>query len=597
MAIIALLALGFVVYLIVVNVTSSGSSKEEVKVPHAQNTDHRGLSPPNVQVEQPPSGSPLFVYEKAAISTDNQKCSDIGKSMFDRGGNVMDAALASLFCNGLLTLQSMGIGGGMIMNVYIKEDNKAYTIDGEFILIWKNFRSLKLLWVIATIRVTRKALSKTFKLHSNRNSILAREVSPYSASENMFSGLPKEASYTSPLAIAVPGELMGYYQAHKKFASMTWKELIEPTIKLCQDGITMTSHMRAALERFYVKKSPILMKMFYNNETAEFHKVGATIEVPKQLCETYKTIAENGPLDFYNGTLSKLVLKDLEEHGSLIKHGDLITYQADVSNSITLDIGSNILHLVPPVGSGVIVGKIMSILKGYNFSRNSIANETETALTLHRIVEAFKFGYAKRWELGDMRYNDVRQLLSDCTNHELAEEIMKKINDTQTSDDPRYYEALFDSTNENGTSHLSFLAPNGDAVSVTSSVNTYFGAGFVGPRTGIIFNSGMDDFSKPGESNFFGLPPAPSNYIGPQKRAQSSMAPTIVTDEHGNVTVVVGAAGGSKIISVVSQILMRILWFGQDIKQAIDAPRIYHQLVPNVLEYEYGILEVGCLFS
>uniref|UniRef100_T1GQB8 Uncharacterized protein n=1 Tax=Megaselia scalaris TaxID=36166 RepID=T1GQB8_MEGSC len=100
----------------------------------------------------------------------------------------------------------------------------------------------------------------------------AREVSPYSASENMFSGLPKEASYTSPLAIAVPGELMGYYQAHKKFASMTWKELIEPTIKLCQDGITMTSHMRAALERFYVKKSPILMKMFYNNETAEFHK-------------------------------------------------------------------------------------------------------------------------------------------------------------------------------------------------------------------------------------------------------------------------------------------------------------------------------------
>lgn len=410
----------------------------------------------------------------------------------------------------------------------------------------------------------------------------------------MFEGLPKEASLNGPLAIAVPGELMGYSKAHEKFATMTWKELIEPTIKLCNDGITLTQHMRDSLyKKDFVKESPILMKMFYNNDTADFHKVGSTISIYKPLCETYKIISENGPLDFYNGTLSKLVLADLEEYGSHIKHGDLITYQADISSSITVELGNDILHVVPPVGSGVIVGKILNILKGYNFSHESIANETETALTLHRLVEAFKFGYAKRWELGDMRYNDVRQLLSDCTNNELAKDIMMKINDTQTSNDPEFYDALFGSTNENGTSHLSFLAPNGDAVSVTSSINTYFGAGYVGNRTGIIFNSGMDDFSRTGESNFFGLPAAPSNYIAPQKRAQSSMSPTIVTDRKGNVKIVIGAAGGSKIISVVAQILMRILWMGQDIKEAIDAPRIYHQLVPNVLEYEYGVLEVS----
>ncbi|KAL5276837.1 hypothetical protein ACFFRR_002197 [Megaselia abdita] len=546
--ILVLLAVGLIVYLVIANLTSSGDSSQNEQKQEIHKADFRGLKPPNVQVQQAPSGSPLLVYEKAAVSTDNQICSDIGKNMFDKGGNVMDAALAALVCNGLLTMQSMGIGGGMIMNVFIKSENRAYTID-------------------------------------------ARELSPYSSREDMFSGLPKEASFNGPLAIAVPGELMGYFHAHKKFASMTWKELVEPTIKLCHEGITLTQHMRDSLDKFNIKKNQILMKMFYNNETSDFYKVGSTITVYEPLCETYKILAENGPLDFYNGTLSKLVLADLEEIGSPIRHGDLITYQADTSSSITVELGDDILHVVPPVGSGVIVGKILNILKGYNFTHKSIANETQTGLTLHRLIEAFKFGYAKRWELGDMRYNDVRQLLSDCTNNELAADIMRKINDSQTSDDPHFYEALFDSTRENGTSHLSFLAPNGDAVSVTSSVNTYFGAGYVGNRTGIIFNSGMDDFSRPGESNFFGLPPSPSNYIAPQKRAQSSMAPTIVTDKDGNVKVVIGAAGGSKIISVVAQILMRILWLGEDIKQAIDAPRLYHQLVPNVLEYEYGVLE------
>lgn len=129
--IIVLLAIGLIIYLVIANLSSDSSSPSGPKQV-LQTADFRGLKPPNVHVEQAPSGSPLLVYEKAAVSTDNQKCSDIGKSMFDRGGNVMDAALAALFCNGLLTLQSMGIGGGMIMNVFIKSENKAYTIDGEF---------------------------------------------------------------------------------------------------------------------------------------------------------------------------------------------------------------------------------------------------------------------------------------------------------------------------------------------------------------------------------------------------------------------------------------------------------------------------------
>lgn len=136
MLIIVLLALGLLVYLVIANFTSGTSPQNESKPTNVQKADFRGLIPPNVHVEQGPSGSPLLMYEKAAVSTDNQICSDIGKSIFDRGGNVMDAALAALFCNGLLTLQSMGIGGGMIMNVFIKSENKAYTIDGEWVFFF-----------------------------------------------------------------------------------------------------------------------------------------------------------------------------------------------------------------------------------------------------------------------------------------------------------------------------------------------------------------------------------------------------------------------------------------------------------------------------
>lgn len=124
-------------------------------------------------------------------------------------------------------------------------------------------------------------------------------------------------------------------------------------------------------------------------------------------------------------------------------------------------------------------------------------------------------------------------------------------------------------------------------------MNFSFGSGHTGRQTGILFNSGMDDFSTPGLKNYFGLPSSKPNYIKPGKRAMSSMTPTIVTDTDGDVKLIIGSAGGSKIISSVAWVIARVLWFGDDIKQAIDAPRFHHQLVPNIIEYEYGILKVN----
>ncbi|XP_055915483.1 scoloptoxin SSD14-like isoform X2 [Eupeodes corollae] len=499
--------------------------------------------PPMVDLD-----SELGIYEKAAVCSDSDVCSKVGSNIMKRGGNVVDSALAVLLCNGIVTMQSMGIGGGFIMNVFIKKDNRAYTID-------------------------------------------AREVAPFAAQENMFVGKPS-ASLNSPEAIAVPGEVMGYYRAHSRFGSLSWKEIVEPSIKICEEGFILSQHQVDSLSyKQSVKNDPLLRLAFVNNATGEFHGIGSKIYPPQELCQTYVNLSKNGPLDFYNGSLAKDVAADLKDLGSIVTADDLEAYNADVVSSISMPLGKDTLYAVPPVGSGTIVAHIISILNGYNFTKESSTNETEKALTLHRMVEAFKFGFAKRWELSDMRFNDLRELVSQLTSTEYGEELRQKINDSATADDISFYGARFSSKDDFGTSHISMLAPNGDAVSVTSTVNHYFGAGFTGKRTGIIFNSGMDDFSIPGLSNQFDLPPSVSNFIEPQKRAMSSMSPMILTNSTGHVKLVIGSAGGSKIITSVAQIIARVVWFGEDIKTAIDAPRIHHQLVPNVLAYENESLE------
>lgn len=146
------------------------------------------------------------------------------------------------------------------------------------------------------------------------------------------------------------------------------------------------------------------------------------------------------------------------------------------------------------------------------------------------------------------------QLIADLTSPEYAESIRKKIDDTKTNPTFEYYGAEFRNKTEYGTSHISIIGKNGDAISVTTSINYYYGAGLIGPRTGIIFNSGMNDFSVPNLDNLFFLPPSPNNFMAPHKRAVSSMSPTIITDSNDDVQLVIGAAGGTKIVSAVSSV-------------------------------------------
>ncbi|XP_065365732.1 glutathione hydrolase 1 proenzyme isoform X2 [Calliphora vicina] len=488
--------------------------------------------------------STLGVFQHAAVCSDKPLCSKIGSQILQDGGSAVDAAIASLLCVGITTLQSMGIGGGMLMNIYVKSHKQAFSVD-------------------------------------------AREVAPFAATQDMFEDDIK-LSLHGGLSIAVPGELMGYDKAHSKFGKLPWKKLVEPSLKLCKEGFYMTKHLNAAYTSKFNRtiSNEILSKVFVNETTQKIHPVGTKLYPLPELCNTYELLATKGARDFYNGTLGRLVAADLKDLGSLVTYDDLESYGADMVSSVTMQLGDDILHAIPPISSGTIVANVLSILEGFNFTQADLLDTEHRATAIHRIVEALKFGYAKRWELGDVRYNDVRDLVSRLTNPETGIQLRKLINDSTVLNNVHEYGAQFSEEDDIGTSPLVVMAANGDAVAVTSTINDYFGSGQVGKRTGIIFNSAMNDFSTPGHKNNFNLPPSPSNFIGPQKRPMSSMSPMILTDPKGNVRLAVSAAGGAKIISAIVDVMSRVLWFNQNIKEAIDAPRFHSQLVPNVLEYE-----------
>ncbi|XP_054923394.2 scoloptoxin SSD20-like [Dermacentor andersoni] len=215
------------------------------------------------------------------------------------------------------------------------------------------------------------------------------------------------------------------------------------------------------------------------------------------------------------------------------------------------------------------------------FRSNVSAELQNDALTLHRFIEACKFGFAKRSLLGDPRFEDVRDVLQNLTSWDYANATRWKIDDDRTYQDPTHYGLDTAPAPENrGTAHLSLWEDDGDALSVTSTVNGYFGS-MIRSSSGVIFNNQMNDFSTPGQSNFWGLPPSPANLIKPDKRPQSSMSPIVVVDANGDVEMVIGGSGGSKIITAVALVSMRALWQSGDIREAIDYARLHEQLTAD----------------
>ncbi|XP_026670551.1 glutathione hydrolase 1 proenzyme-like isoform X2 [Ceratina calcarata] len=505
--------------------------------------------PPDPEAFLPPSWSKLKTFKYGAVCADGPPCAVIGKSILEKNGSAVDATISAMICNGLVNMQSMGIGGGFVMTIYDKATKRAYTLT-------------------------------------------ARDRAPLAANATMFEGKPKEASFLGPLAIAVPGELAGYWEAHKRFGKLPWADLFQPSIELCEEGYNLTKIQYDGFKynAKNIYNDRVLKELFVDPKTNDFYKPGTIIK-PKVFCKTLRVIAEKGASELYNGTLGKLLVDDLQEKGSIITMKDLNNYRAtwDEPLQANLSNGMKVFTIGLP-SSGGLLTYMLNIIDEFNFTADSIADFDQTTLTYHRLIETFKYAFAFRNDMADKEFVDTRELTMNLTSRILAHETRMNIDDHRTWDDPSHYGAVTMSTAEDqGTAHVSILAPNGDAVSATSTINFYFGSGVGSEGTGIILNNAMNDFGIPSAVNYFRIPPSLNNYVAPGKRPLSSMVPTIIVDSNDKVKMVIGASGGTKIITTVSQVITRIIWLGQTVKEAVDASRIHHQLFPPEIAYEYGV--------
>ncbi|XP_030763762.1 glutathione hydrolase 1 proenzyme-like isoform X2 [Sitophilus oryzae] len=439
----------------------------------------------------------------------------------------------------------MGLGGGFLMTIYEKETGKV--------------RSLN-----------------------------SREVAPGAATVNMYNGSSSLAQ-RGGLSVAVPGELKGYWTLHQEYGKLPWKDLVQPTIDMCKEGIYVT----AFLARIYLSSKdllmsdPVLRDIFIDPSTTEPYIEGQYVKILR-FAKTLEIIADEGVHALYsaNGSLIKGFVDDIKQNNGIITEEDLINYQPEWQEPVRAVLNDNhTLYTSPLPGSGVVLTYILNILDGL-----LNLDQLYTTQTVQRIIESFKFGYGHRTLLGDANFVNVTELVANLTSKSYAKDIRSKIFDDRTSQDPTYYGAKASLVEDHGTAHISILAPNGDAISVTSTINYVFGAGFASNSTGIILNDEMDDFALPNVTNLFGLAPSEANFIAPGKRPLSSMVPSIIVKDD-DVVLVTGAAGGTKITTVIASILVKHLWYDVDIQTAMDDKRVHHQLSPMTVEFEEGFNE------
>ncbi|PVU95461.1 hypothetical protein BB561_001820 [Smittium simulii] len=469
-----------------------------------------------------------------AVAADEGRCSKIGVDVLKDGGSAVDAAISSTLCIGVLNCFSSGIGGG------------------GFMLI---------------------------RLPSGKSELIDfREVAPTLAYSKMFKNNITEAQFGG-LSIAVPGELRGFELAHKRYGKLSWKRLLEPTINLTRDGYKVGKMLA-----FHLKNNEALIKNSKGFRDAFLNSDGS-IKSEGQISKrpnfslTLQRVSHEGVDAFYKGHLPRKMVNYIRKAGGIITAEDFSDYKPlirEVSrfyyNNYTVITGS------PPT-SGTIVGHILNILEGYN-----LKNKDEILVNIHRIVEAFKFGFSQRTRIADPDFENIGKYIEMQKSKEYAAQVRKNITDFQTHNF-EYYNPEFDIKEDHGTTHLSVVDKNGMAVSLTSTINLIFGSKVMDPYTGVLFNDHMDDFSTPNLKNAFGLYPSPKNFIKPKKRPLSTTSALIV-EKNGKLQFIMGASGGSKILTSTTQVLLNSLEFNMTLKDAVDAPRLHHQLLPQQLLFE-----------
>ncbi|KAF9411196.1 hypothetical protein BGZ94_001416 [Podila epigama] len=478
----------------------------------------------------------LIKAKHGAVAAEEVHCSEIGVQVLTEGGNAVDAAIASCLCIGTVNSFSAGIGGGGFMAIRLPN---------------------------GTVEI-----------------IDFRETAPAGATKDMFKHDPILAQ-TGGLAVAVPGEIRGLELAHQRHGKLPWARLFAPSVKLAREGWAVGPELarRLQIAKELVETVPEWSHVFAPQGTALLEGQWVKREA---LADTLETIANHGAKAFYEGPIAQSLVDHVQANGGILTMEDMKSYKPLIKEPSVGFYQGRKVYTSPAPTSGPTLISILNILERYNLGRF----KENANLDTHRLVEAMKFGFAQRTELGDPDFTDLEAKIQKMMSKDTAAAIRANISDATTFP-VAYYNPHWGPIDNHGTTHMSSVDKDDMAVALTSTVNLLFGSKLLDPKTGVILNDEMDDFSIPGRANAFGLQPSPYNYPAPGKRPLSSCVPTIV-ERDGKFEMSLGGSGGSRILTAVLLTMLRVYNYEMNIMEAIEAPRVHHQLMPNVADVESG---------
>lgn len=396
-----------------------------------------------------------------------------------------------------------------------------------------------------------------------------REAAPAAATPDMYAKAAPKASLIGDLASGVPGSVEGLWELHEKYGKTPWKQLVAPAIALARDGFAVDPILAAGLKR-RLERGPIT-----GGAWSQVHAAGEIVKQP-ELAATLEKIAEQGPAGFYEGDVAAAIVGEMKRGGGLITADDLHAYHAVWREPLRFDYrGRHLITMPPPSSGGIVIAMTANMLRNLDLAKLG----WHSAAHVHWLAEVWRRAFAARNEvLGDPAFvkdMPIAKLMSPAYADQLAATITDKA--TPSKDIPGLVEPMH-------TTNLCVVDRSGMAVALTTTLNTGFGNGVA--VAGFLMNNEMDDFAtKPGQPNVYGLVQGTANQVEPGKRMLSSMSPTVIEDDHG-VFMVVGGQGGPRIITEVWQTISNVIDFGMPVDQAIAAPRVHHQHLPDEVVVE-----------
>ncbi|HIE45345.1 MAG TPA: gamma-glutamyltransferase [Flavobacteriaceae bacterium] len=478
------------------------------------------------------------ITKNAMVVCAREEASEIGVDIMKKGGNAFDAMIATDLALAVSYPFAGNIGGGGFM-VYRTKDGKVGALDYR----------------------------EKAPLATNRNFYLDED-------ENV---IPKKSTLGAN-AVGVPGTIAGLFKVHQKFGTIPFNELIQPAIDLAKKGVVVTKKQARLINRYRKRFEKANNRVIFISKK---WKKGDTIKYIK-LAETLERIRDNGRDEFYKGKTANMLVNYIQDLGGVITKEDLEKYEAKWRKPVSFKYKDATIHsMSPPSSGGICMAQILKSVEPFNikqYKHNSVKY-------IQLITESERRAYADRAHfLGDSDF--IHIAIDSLISKEYLNHRMKSFSWDKANTSTEISHGKLNHIESNETTHYSIVDSFGNAVAVTTTLNSGFGSKVCVKEGGFFLNNEMDDFSiKPGVANSYGLVGAEANAIAPEKRMLSSMSPTIV-EQNGKLKMVLGSPGGSTIITSVMQNILNVVDYNMGMQESVSQPRFHHQWLPDNIKFE-----------